>query len=124
MEIEWKHLDKEGATCVRCPEMDYVITVCDNAAGELCPLWPGKPVTTHWGVPDPAAVDGDSSTREDAFRTNTQGNSGRQGSTRSAAQTFRDERNDQGVQAHPLLLGLGRKLGVKAFRNPLDPFSA
>ena len=49
------------------PQMDIVITVCGNAAGETCPVWPGHPVTAHWGVDDPAAVAGSEDQRRDAF---------------------------------------------------------
>jgi arsenate reductase (thioredoxin) len=48
--------------------MDFILTVCDNAAGEACPIWPGKPVTAHWGVPDPAAVAGSDEQKRAAFR--------------------------------------------------------
>lgn len=50
------------------PKMDFIITVCDNAAGEVCPLWPGKPATAHWGFPDPSQVNGDDETKRKAFR--------------------------------------------------------
>ncbi|MBD8897898.1 arsenate reductase ArsC [Rhodanobacter sp. DHG33] len=51
------------------PKMDFIITVCDNAAGEVCPIWPGQPVTAHWGVPDPVAADGTEEVRQRAFQT-------------------------------------------------------
>jgi arsenate reductase (thioredoxin) len=51
------------------PRMDFVFTVCDNAAGEACPLWPGQPITAHWGIEDPAAVEGSAIDKERAFVT-------------------------------------------------------
>ena len=50
------------------PQMDFVFTVCDQAAAETCPIWPGQPMTAHWGVPDPAAVKGSDKERTAAFR--------------------------------------------------------
>ena len=58
----WDEFAAPGA-----PPMDMVITVCDQAAGEVCPLWPGRPLTAHWGIPDPAAVTGDETARRAAF---------------------------------------------------------
>jgi arsenate reductase len=59
----WDEFAAPGA-----PAMDFIFTVCDAAAGEVCPIWPGKPITAHWGLPDPAAVEGDEMTRRAAFR--------------------------------------------------------
>jgi arsenate reductase len=58
----WDEFAAPGA-----PVMDFVFTVCDNAAGEVCPIWPGDPVTAHWGFADPAAAEGDEATRRRAF---------------------------------------------------------
>ena len=53
---------------VAAPPLDFIFTVCDNAAGELCPVWPGTPLTAHWGIADPAAVEGSDADRSFAFR--------------------------------------------------------
>jgi len=59
----WDEFAKPGA-----PQMDFVFTVCDNAAQEVCPVWPGKPVTAHWGLPDPGWTPGGPAQVERAFR--------------------------------------------------------
>lgn len=59
----WDEFSRPGA-----PELHFVFTVCDNAANEVCPVWPGQPMTAHWGIPDPAAVRGSAEEIERAFR--------------------------------------------------------
>jgi arsenate reductase len=58
----WDEFSGPGA-----PQMDFIFTVCDNAGGEVCPIWPGHPVTAHWGFPDPAAVEGSTEEKKAAF---------------------------------------------------------
>lgn len=60
---DWSEFARPGA-----PQLNFVFTVCDKAAKEVCPLWPGQPMTAHWGVPDPAAVEGTPEQIEKAFR--------------------------------------------------------
>ena len=59
----WDEFAKPGA-----PKLDFVFTVCDKASQEVCPVWPGQPMTAHWGIPDPAAVNGSRDAVEKAFR--------------------------------------------------------
>ena len=59
----WEEFEAPGA-----PRLDFVFTVCDNAAKEVCPVWPGQPISAHWGIPDPAAVRGTEAEVERAFR--------------------------------------------------------
>jgi len=58
----WEEFARAGA-----PQLDFVFTVCDNAAGEVCPIWPGRPVTAHWGIQDPAAAQGSDEDKRKAF---------------------------------------------------------
>jgi arsenate reductase (thioredoxin) len=59
----WEEFERQDA-----PRLDFVFTVCDNAAKEVCPLWPGQPMTAHWGIPDPASAEGTPEQIEKAFR--------------------------------------------------------
>jgi arsenate reductase (thioredoxin) len=59
----WSEFAKPGA-----PALDFVFTVCDNAAGETCPVWPGQPMTAHWGIPDPAEAEGSAAEIALAFK--------------------------------------------------------
>ncbi|HEY4367134.1 MAG TPA: arsenate reductase ArsC [Steroidobacteraceae bacterium] len=74
--LEWMNLPTEGLRSKSwdefaadgAPSLDFIFTVCDNAAGEVCPIWPGKPMTAHWGIADPAAVQGSEAEKGAAFR--------------------------------------------------------
>jgi arsenate reductase len=63
---DWAEFAKSDAN-PDVPELDFVFTVCDKAAGEVCPVWPGQPMTAHWGVPDPAEVEGSDEKKRKAF---------------------------------------------------------
>lgn len=66
--LEWlrsKNWDEYATP--EAPKMDFIITVCDNAAGEVCPIWPGNPATAHWGFPDPSRVEGSDELKHKAF---------------------------------------------------------
>ena len=75
-ELEVAHIPTEGLrskswdefATPNAPTMDFVFTVCDNAANEVCPIWPGHPATAHWGIPDPAAIKGSGEEIKKAFR--------------------------------------------------------
>jgi arsenate reductase (thioredoxin) len=64
----YRSKDWEDFTRPNAPQLDFVFTVCDKAAKEVCPVWPGQPITAHWGVPDPAEVEGTPAQIEKAFR--------------------------------------------------------
>ena len=75
-QLEFAHVPARGARSKSweefsrsdAPKLDFVITVCDNAANEVCPVWPGQPISAHWGIPDPAAAQGSSAEIERAYR--------------------------------------------------------
>lgn len=74
--LQWMNLPTDDLRSKSCdefasadaPPLDFIFTVCDNAAGEVCPIWPGKPMTAHWGIADPAAVEGSDAKKGAAFR--------------------------------------------------------
>ncbi|MDE1934106.1 arsenate reductase ArsC [Bradyrhizobium sp.] len=94
------------------PAMDFVFTVCDNAAGEACPVWPGQPMTAHWGIEDPAAAEGTELEREAAFMT-----SFRYLKNRIGAFVNLPLRSIDKLSLGARLREIGRSDGANSFRN-------
>ena len=83
----WGEFARPGA-----PRMDFIITVCDNAAAEICPIWPGHPAVAHWGIADPAAVTGDDASKRAAFEAAWNEIAGRIDAFLASVLTGRDRR--------------------------------
>lgn len=94
------------------PVMDFVFTVCDNAAGEACPVWPGQPMTAHWGIEDPAAVEGSDIEKEAAFVT-----AFRYLKNRISIFTALPVASLDRASLHTRLMGIGQSDGASSPRN-------
>lgn len=94
------------------PIMDFVFTVCDNAAGEACPVWPGQPMTAHWGIEDPAAVEGSDIEKEAAFVT-----AFRYLKNRISIFTALPVASLDRASLHTRLMGIGQSDGASSPRN-------
>jgi arsenate reductase len=87
------------------PPLDFIFTVCDNAAGEVCPVWPGKPVTAHWGIADPAAVEGSDADKAFAFRKALKELETRIKLFTQLPIAYKNSTKDAAAPSNPLILG-------------------